>query len=117
MKVSTFEKRSNSRESEQPKDFSKSKLELSVLALEILVSNGPMNLKDIIQKTDFNCTNAVEYLSFLSKINMVKKTASDLTEIYSITNQGEMVVRFFRRKNSLLNNNKLVVESSLVKIF
>ncbi len=117
MKVSTFKSRSHSLKGEQQKGSSKSKLELNVDILEVLLSNGPMNLKDIIQKTDFNCIKALEYLIFLSKINMVKKTASDLTEIYSITNQGERVVRFFRRKKSLFNNYKPVVESSFVKVF
>jgi predicted transcriptional regulator len=73
----------------------KSRLERYLDILKVLAYKGPAKLGLIMQQTDFSCTIALENLGFLVKLNLVKEETDKCELVYSITIQGEKVVRFF----------------------
>ena len=98
MKSSAFETEYNSG---QKQIGSKSKLERYVDILKVLACDGPIKLRVIIQQTHFNSAITLENLCFLVKLNLVEEETDKDESIYSITSQGERVMRFLG-KTSLL---------------
>jgi predicted transcriptional regulator len=101
VKSTAFEKEFDFRENKYKKTYSKSKLSQYLDILEFLANNGPIKFELIMQQIEFNCSIALERMSYLVKLNLVEEKKSSHTLIYSITSQGEKVVRFFKKPSCL----------------
>ncbi len=97
MKSTSLEREFNFRKDEPRKSHSKSKLEQYFDILDVLADSGPLKLVVIMQQIEFNCAMVIEDLSFLVKQNLVDEMSNNRQSIYSITAQGERVVRFFKK--------------------
>ena len=101
VKSTAFEKEFDFRENKYKKTYSKSKLNQYLDILEFLANNGPIKFELVMQQIEFNCSIALERMSYLVKLNLVEEKKSNLTLIYSITSKGEKVVRFFKKPSCL----------------
>ena len=97
MKSASLEREFNFRKDEHRKCYFKSKLEQYFDILDVLADNGPLKLGVIMQQIEFNCSMVIEDLSFLVRQNLVDEMSNNRQSIYSITVQGERVVRFFKK--------------------
>jgi predicted transcriptional regulator len=87
----------NSDEKHHRKSYSKSKLELIVGILDILVYDGSMNLSLIMHQTDLSRAVALENLSLLVRLKLVEEKTDKNELVYEITCKGEKTARFFRK--------------------
>ena len=90
----------NSAEKQHRFGCSKSKLELYLEILEILAFNSPIKFDLIMQHTDLCYTETLENLNVLVKHNLVEFRKDKYELVYSITDQGGRVARFFRKTTS-----------------
>jgi predicted transcriptional regulator len=75
----------------------RSKLEIYVDILEVLVHWGPLKLTHVMYKANVNCSVLEEYLSFLIKHELVEeKIIIKDRKFYAITPRGIAVLKQFR---------------------
>jgi len=75
----------------------RSKLEMNVDILEILVHWGPLKLTHVMYKANLNSSSVREYLDFLTKQGLVEeKTLSRERKVYLTTQPGVRVLKYFR---------------------
>jgi len=81
----------------------RSKLEMYVDILKVLARSGPLKLTHIMYKANVNCSVLKEYLDFLIAQNLVEeKTVGKKRIVYSITERGITVLKYFRELKSVL---------------
>lgn len=74
----------------------KSKLELHINILSVLAENKPLNLTQIISKSNVDCRTLKEQLDFLMKNGLAEvKTLKKGKTVYAITARGAEILRSF----------------------
>jgi predicted transcriptional regulator len=74
----------------------KSKLELHINILSVLAENEPLNLTQIISKSNVDCRTLKEQLDFLMKNGLAEvKTLKKGKTVYAITARGTEIIRSF----------------------
>ena len=75
----------------------RSKLEMYVNILKVLAQTGPLKLTHIMYKTNVSYSILRNFLVFLIKQDLVeKRTIKKRSEIYSVTERGITVLRYFQ---------------------
>jgi len=75
----------------------RSKLEMYVDILEVLVRHGPLKLAHIMCKANVNCSVLKEYLEFLIQQNLIEEeTVGNKRIVYAITRRGITALKYFR---------------------
>jgi predicted transcriptional regulator len=97
--IITYEVRTenNSDKKLHERSYSKSKLELNVHILNILVYTDSMNLGLIMQQTDSSYTVTLENLNLLVRLKLIEERTEKHELVYTITRQGTKVTRFFKK--------------------
>jgi predicted transcriptional regulator len=81
----------------------RSKLEMYVDILKVLVQRGPLKLTHIMYKANLNCSILSEYLVFLVKQGLVEeRVVGRNTVVYACTAVGIGVLKSFRELNQAL---------------
>jgi predicted transcriptional regulator len=85
----------------------RSKLEMYVDILKVLVHHGPLKLTHIMYKANVNCSVLKQYLDFLIQQNLIEeqtlgKKRNKTRVVYAITERGRTVLKYFRELNSAL---------------
>ena len=81
----------------------RSKLEMYIDILKVLIRHGPLKMTHIMYKANVNCSVLKEYLEFLIKHNLVeKKVVEKLRIVYAITARGKTVLTHFRELKTAL---------------
>lgn len=81
----------------------RSKLEMYVDILKVLVQRGPLKLTHIMYKANLNCSVLSEYLDFLVKQGLIEERIVERnTEVYACTAKGMGVLKFFKELNRAL---------------
>lgn len=75
--------------------------------LKILARHGPLKLTHVMYKANVNCSVLKQYLDFLIRQNLVEeqvvgKKRSRTKIVYTITERGLTVIKYFRELNSAL---------------
>jgi len=72
--------------------------------LGVLERSGELKLTHIMYETNVNCCILKEYLGFLMKQNLVaeERTAGRQRVVYSITQRGTTVLKYFRELKQAL---------------
>lgn len=85
----------------------RSKLEIYVDILLVLVHYGPMKLTHIMYKANVNCSLLEEFLEFLIKQGMVEmKIIIKDRKVFAITQRGVNVLKYFREFKKMLPLDK-----------
>jgi len=85
----------------------RSKLEMYVDILKVLVHHGPLKLTHIMYKANVNCSVLKQHLDFLIQQNLVEeqtlgKKRNKTRVVYAITERGRTVLKYFRELNIAL---------------
>ena len=81
----------------------RSKLEIYVDILEVLVHSGPLKLTHVMYKANLNCSVLEEMLDFLIKQELVEeKIIIKGRKFYAITPRGIKVLKQFREFKEML---------------
>ena len=85
----------------------RSKLEMYIDILKVLAHHGPLKLTHIMYKANVNCSVLKRYLDFLIQQNLIEEQAvgkkrSKTRVVYTITERGRTVLKYFRGLNSAL---------------
>ncbi len=81
----------------------RSKLEIYVDILLVLVHHGPMKLTHIMYKANVNCSVLEKFLEFLIKQGMVEmKIVKRDRKVFMITQRGVNVLKYFRELKIML---------------
>ena len=81
----------------------RSKLEVYIDILEVLVHHGPLKLTHIMYKANLNCSALKERLNSLVKQGLVEeRTLEKKRVVYAITQRGRIVVKAFRELKQVL---------------
>ena len=87
----------------------RSKLEMYIDILLVLVQRGPLKLTHIMYKANVNCSVLKEYLDFLIKQGLVeertiskKRIARKKRTVYAISQRGRTVIKTFRELKQVL---------------
>ena len=81
----------------------RSKLEMYVDILKVLVQRGPLKLTHIMYKANLNCSVLSEYLDFLIKQGLVEeRIVGRNTVVYACTSMGIGVLKSFKELNQAL---------------
>jgi predicted transcriptional regulator len=81
----------------------RSKLEVYVDILKVLVHRGPLKLTYVMYKANVNCGVLKEYLDFLIRQNLVEqRTVRKNRSVFAITHQGIIVVKYFKELEQVL---------------
>jgi predicted transcriptional regulator len=75
----------------------RSKLEIYVDILKVLAHMGPLNLTNIMYKSNLNGSILKEYRGFLIKQGLVEElTVKKSQSVFRITQRGTNVLKYFR---------------------
>ena len=92
----------------------RSKLEMYVDILEVLVREGPLKLTRVMQNANVNCSMLRECLDFLTKQGLVEvKINRKEKKVYAITQLGVTALKQFRELKKVL---PIVVETGAREI-
>jgi predicted transcriptional regulator len=81
----------------------RSKLEMHLEILRVLAQRGPLQQTDIMHQADLSCNILREKLVFLIKQGLVEEAqVGENNVVYSNTNRGSAVVRFFEEVDKSL---------------
>jgi predicted transcriptional regulator len=81
----------------------RSKLEVYVDILKVLVQRGPLKLTHIMYKTNMNCSVLSQDLAFLVKQRLVQERKVGKNKVvYASTSMGKKVLSSFRELNQAL---------------
>jgi predicted transcriptional regulator len=81
----------------------RSKLEMYVDILKVLVHWGPLKPTHVMYKANLNCSVLKEYLGFLIKQELIEeKTIKRERKFYAITQRGITVLKYFRELKGVL---------------
>lgn len=81
----------------------RSKLEMHVGILKALARHGPLKLTHIMYEANVNCSILKQYLDFLVQHNLVEgQTLHKTRVVYTITERGITVLKYFRELDSAL---------------
>ena len=81
----------------------RSKLEIYVDILKVLVHWGPLKLTHVMYKANVNCGVLEEYLGFLIKQGLAEeKIIRRERKVYAITQRGVTVLKLFRELKEVL---------------
>jgi len=75
--------------------------------LKVLARHGPLKLTHIMYKANINCSVLKQYLDFLIQQNLVEeqtfgKKRNKTRVVYTITERGRTILKYFRELNSAL---------------
>jgi predicted transcriptional regulator len=74
----------------------RSKLEIYVGIIKVLVHMGPLKLKHIMYKSNVNGSMLKEYLGFLIKQGLIEERTSKANRVvFAVTQRGITVLKFF----------------------
>ena len=74
----------------------RSKLEIYVGIIKVLVHTGPLKLKHIMYKSNVNGSMLKEYLGFLIKQGLIEERTSKTSPVvFAVTQRGITVLKFF----------------------
>jgi predicted transcriptional regulator len=76
--------------------MNRSKLAIYVDILKVLAHTGPLKLTHIMYKANLNCTVLRKQLEFLIKEGLVENRTIKKSTVFSITQQGLTVLKYFR---------------------
>jgi predicted transcriptional regulator len=84
--------------------MTKSKLETYVDTLDLLAHQGPLNLSNIMYKTNVTCSTHENCMAFLVKQGLVEERTGEMKSLlYVVTERGINVLKFFEeRKKAIL---------------
>ena len=74
----------------------RSKLAIYVDILKVLAHTGPLKLTHIMYKANINCTVLRKQLDFLIKEGLVENQTIKKSTVFSVTQQGLTVLKYFR---------------------
>ena len=77
----------------------RSKLEMYVDILKVLVENGPLKITHIMYTVNLNCGQLKEYLDFLCKQGFVEKKKVKKQAVFSVTQRGTTILHYFQELN------------------
>jgi predicted transcriptional regulator len=81
----------------------RSKLEMYIDILRVLVQRGPLKLTHVMYKANVNCSVLKEYLDFLIEHGLVEeRTVGKKRVVYAITQRGRIVIKAFRELKQVL---------------
>lgn len=81
----------------------RSKLEMYIDILRVLVQRGPLKLTHVMYKANVNCSVLKEYLDFLIKHGLVEeRTVGKKRVVYAVTQRGRVVIKHFRELKQVL---------------
>ena len=81
----------------------RSKLEMYVDILKVLVHRGPLKLTHVMYKANVNCGVLKEYLDFLIRQSLVEeRTVGKNRSVFAITQRGIIVVKYFKELEQVL---------------
>ena len=85
----------------------RSKLEMYIDILRVLARHGPIKLTHIMYKANVNCSVLKGHLDFMMKRNLIEEQAvgkkrSKTRIVYTITERGITVLKYFGELNSAL---------------
>ena len=85
----------------------RSKMEIHLDILKTLAQKGPLKLTHIMYKANVNCSVLKEYLDFLTQQELVEeKTIKKERIVYTITEKGLTVLKYFRELQIMLPINE-----------
>jgi len=85
----------------------RSKMEIHLDILRTLAQKGPLKLTHIMYKANVNCSVLKEYLDFLTQQELVEeKTIKKERIVYTITEKGLTVLKYFRELQIMLPINE-----------
>ena len=81
----------------------RSKLEMYVDILKVLVHLGPLKLTHVMYKANLNCSVLREYLDFLIRQSLVEeRTVGKNRSVFAITQRGTIVLKYFKELEQVL---------------
>lgn len=81
----------------------RSKLEMYIDILKVLVQHGQLKLTHVMYKANVNCSVLKEYLDFLIRQGLVEERAVGKKRVvYVITKRGRIVIKAFRELKQVL---------------
>jgi len=82
-------------------------MEMHLDILKTLAQKGPLKLTHIMYKANVNCSVLKEYLDFLTQQELVEeKTIKKERIVYTITEKGLTVLKYFRELQIMLPINE-----------
>jgi len=82
-------------------------MEIHLDILRTLAQKGPLKLTHIMYKANVNCSVLKEYLDFLTQQELVEeKTIKKERIVYTITEKGLTVLKYFRELQIMLPINE-----------
>jgi predicted transcriptional regulator len=86
----------------------RSKMEMYIDILKVMVHNGPMKLTHVMYKANVNCSVLKENLDFLIEQNLIEEQVTvkrrNQTKIrYAITEKGRTVIKYFNEVDKALH--------------
>lgn len=81
----------------------RSKLEMYVDVLRVLIQHGPLKLTHIMYKANINCSVLKEFLEFLIKNGLVEeRSVGEKRVVYAITQRGRKLIKAFRELKQMV---------------
>jgi predicted transcriptional regulator len=81
----------------------RSKLEMYIDILKVLMQRGPLKLTHIMYKANLNCSVLIQYLDFMVKQGLLEeRIVGRNTVVYACTAKGIGVLKFFKEFNRAL---------------
>lgn len=74
----------------------RSKLAIYLDILKVLAHTGPLKLTHIMYNANLNCTVLRKQLNFLIKEGLVENRTIKQNKVFSVTQQGLTVLKYFR---------------------
>ena len=86
----------------------RSKMEMYIDILKVMVQNGPMKLTHVMYKANVNCSVLKQNLDFMIEQNLIEEQVTvkrrNQTKIrYAITEKGRTVVKYFNEVDKALH--------------
>ena len=86
----------------------RSKMEMYIDILKVMVQNGPMKLTHVMYKANVNCSVLKQNLDFMIEQNLIEEQVTvkrrNQTKVrYAITEKGRTVVKYFNEVDKALN--------------
>ena len=86
----------------------RSKMEMYIDILKVMVQNGPMKLTHVMYKANVNCSVLKQNLDFMIEQNLIEEQVTvkrrNQTKVrYAITEKGRTVVKYFNEVDKALH--------------
>jgi predicted transcriptional regulator len=86
----------------------RSKMEMYIDIIKVMVQNGPLKLTHIMYKANVNCRVLKQNLDFLIQQNLIEeqitiKRRNKRKICYAVTDKGRTVIKYFNEVNNALH--------------